>query len=399
MKLLIISHTPHYRKNGIIVGWGPTVREIDHLACLFDEVVHLAPLHTVSFQESALPYCAKNVTLHLVSPAGGERIIDKIGVIKVIFHYLLAIILELRKADAVHVRCPANISLLAIIVLAFMRRPRLRWVKYAGSWDSRASLPLTSKFQQWWLNLGLHRGFVTVNGQWPDQPDHVRSFYNPSFDNVILEKLRKEAVTKKLTIPLKIMFAGRLSKEKGAWRVIRVVKQLHEMGIPIQVDMFGNGPELLVFRDLVAKFGIREQVIFHGWMSHSELLNHYLRAHIVFLPSDSEGWPKVLSEGMACGAVPVASQVGSIRQILQRFGIGKICAIDDLEGYVSAISDYYENPQKWKRESELALEAAHFFTYDYYVNSVCELLGVEKNKVVEKILSAKESVSCKKYIE
>jgi hypothetical protein len=43
MRLLIISHTPHYHRDGEIVGWGATVREIDHLAALFESVVHIAP--------------------------------------------------------------------------------------------------------------------------------------------------------------------------------------------------------------------------------------------------------------------------------------------------------------------------------------------------------------------
>ena len=46
MKLLIVSHTPHYERNGSLVGWGPTVREIGHLARLFDDVVHIAPVHS-----------------------------------------------------------------------------------------------------------------------------------------------------------------------------------------------------------------------------------------------------------------------------------------------------------------------------------------------------------------
>ena len=42
MRLVIVSHTPHYRKDGAVVGWAATVREIDRLASIFEEVVHLA---------------------------------------------------------------------------------------------------------------------------------------------------------------------------------------------------------------------------------------------------------------------------------------------------------------------------------------------------------------------
>ena len=42
--LTIISHTEHFKNvNGEIVGWEPTVREINHLSNIFDLVYHVAP--------------------------------------------------------------------------------------------------------------------------------------------------------------------------------------------------------------------------------------------------------------------------------------------------------------------------------------------------------------------
>ena len=56
MRLLIVSHTPHYHAAGRLVGWGPTVRELDYLSELFDEVVHVAPVYGEAAPGSALPY-------------------------------------------------------------------------------------------------------------------------------------------------------------------------------------------------------------------------------------------------------------------------------------------------------------------------------------------------------
>ena len=40
MKLAIISHTEHYKlPDGSIVGWSPTVNEINHVLEIFDEWV------------------------------------------------------------------------------------------------------------------------------------------------------------------------------------------------------------------------------------------------------------------------------------------------------------------------------------------------------------------------
>ena len=44
LKLLVISHTPHYTdQDGRVVGWGPTLRELNYLTDLFEHVYHIAP--------------------------------------------------------------------------------------------------------------------------------------------------------------------------------------------------------------------------------------------------------------------------------------------------------------------------------------------------------------------
>ena len=46
MVLAIISHTEHYVDSaGNIVGWGATIREVNHVASIFDKVYHVAPLY------------------------------------------------------------------------------------------------------------------------------------------------------------------------------------------------------------------------------------------------------------------------------------------------------------------------------------------------------------------
>lgn len=46
MKLLIISHTEHFKSpDGTIKGLSSTVSEINHLLELFDEIIHIGMLH------------------------------------------------------------------------------------------------------------------------------------------------------------------------------------------------------------------------------------------------------------------------------------------------------------------------------------------------------------------
>ena len=74
MKLAIISHTEHYRNaQGRIVGWGPTVSELNHLATHFDEIYHVAMLHDSAPPPSSLPYLHDNITFVPLPPSGGRR--------------------------------------------------------------------------------------------------------------------------------------------------------------------------------------------------------------------------------------------------------------------------------------------------------------------------------------
>ena len=377
MRLVIVSHTPHYRTADEVTAWGPTVREIDHLAKLFEEVVHVAPLHKGAPTESALAYESAGVRWRSVSPAGGPRLADKFAILVRLPQYLNAMLAEMRRADVVHVRCPANISLLAIILISLMRAPRLRWLKYAGNWQPDGREPWSYAFQRWWLKSRAHGGVVTVNGKWPNQPSHIHSFLNPCLTDRELIDARTTAAGKQLTRPLRLLFVGRLEAAKGVARVLQIFSRLHRAGVSASLDLVGDGPEREVHERLASDLGVDHLTTFHGWLSRPDLAPLYARSHIIIFPSAcSEGWPKVLSEAMAYGVVPVSSNVSSIPQYLKVFETGQTFDADDVAGFAGAIALYYSRPERWKEESEKGVQAAHFFGYSYYLNAVRGLLSL-----------------------
>jgi glycosyltransferase involved in cell wall biosynthesis len=374
MKLLVISHTPHYMKDGQPVGWGPTVREIDQLTKIFDQLVHLAPLFPGPGEESALPYRSSRVVFRPLHPAGGERLQDKLKILIRAPHYLRAMWEELSRVDAVHVRCPANVSLLAIILLAVVRRPRPRWVKYAGNWQPLTSEAWSYRFQRWWLNQNLHRGKVTVNGHWPEQPKHVISFLNPCLTEDELIAGREAATPKELAAPIHLLYAGRLETAKGVERAIEVLHGITQKGMRATLDIVGDGNERPAFEQLVAARKLSEFVTFYGWLSRSALNPLFARAHFLIFPSaSSEGWPKVLSEAMAHGVVPIASNISSIPQYLQHFRSGRSYAPEDVIAFVEALMWYEKHPERWKEESTNGVMAAREFTYTNYLQAVSRL--------------------------
>lgn len=371
-RLLIISHTRHYLRDDEIVGWGPTVRELDYLSELFDEVVHLAPIYGGPAPDSALAYTSDRIRLRTVRPAGGETLAAKLDILRVYPDYARAMREELAQAQYVHVRCPANISLLALYLLGSMQQPLYRWVKYAGNWQPDGREPRTYGWQRRWLRENRPRAVVTVNGRWPDQPAHVYSFYNPSLTSAEVEQGRRAAAAKQIGSPVELLFVGALNDGKGVGRVLQVALELQRQGTECRLRLLGDGPDRSRYEAWVTEHGLRN-VHFQGWVPREATAGYYAAAHFILLPSQSEGWPKVLSEAMAYGAVPVAASVSSIPQILAETGAGVAYAPHDIEGQVAAIERMIHEPDRWRAASQAGVAAAHLFTYRHYQQAVAQL--------------------------
>lgn len=376
MRILVVSHTPHYLDAaGTVVGWGPTIRELDALADRFGPLTHVAPLHDEPAPASAIPYTSSRVAYCRVPPAGGTRIVDKACIIARIPVYARTIVRHMRTAELVHVRCPANISLVAICILALTRIPKARWVKYAGNWRPPEPGAASYRLQRWMLRRGWPRAVVTVNGRWSGQPAHIVPFDNPAFTRDELERARRAGSGKTITSPVRLLFVGRLEEAKGALRAIEVAALVRTGGVPARLDLVGDGVDGDRCRALADRLGISGSVVFHGWLPRDAVHPLYGVAHFLVLPSVSEGWPKVLGEAMAHGAVCLAGAVSAIPQVLTETGAGDAVAPADVGAFTGLVRDYVAEPERWRRTSRNGMDAAERFTYETYLEAVSNTIG------------------------
>lgn len=381
-RLLVVSHTAHYRTPAGIVGWGPTVRELDALATLFDEVVHLAPLHQGEAPPSCLPYLSGKVRLRPVRPAGGTGVADKCNALLAVPAWSRALWQDMGGAAAVHVRCPANISLVALCLLTVCRQPRQRWIKYAGNWRPDGPEPLSYTAQRWMLRRNLCRARVTVNGRWEGDGAHVLSFPNPCFSAEEYRRARAAAVAKELHPEgdVRLLFVGSLTPRKGAQVAVEALGRLRAEGVRARLEAAGDGPMRGELEGLAARLGVREHIDFYGSLPHPRVMALHARAHFVVLPSVSEGWPKVLSEGMAHGAIPIAAAVSSIPQVLADAACGQAVSGGGPGAYAEAVFRYLRHPQTWRQQARAGADYAVRFTYEAHVERVKTLFGAEEGK-------------------
>lgn len=378
-RMVVVSHTPHYRRDGAVVGFGPTVREVDQLAALCSELVHIAPLHDEAAPDSALPICATNVTYLPVPATGGGTLVERARALGAVPSWARTMNRAFSGADIAHVRLPAGIAVVALVVLAFRRRPAKRWFKFAGNWQPPASSGGSYWFQRWWLRHDLSRGEVTVNGRWPDQPVWVHTFENPTLTSEEVEVGRRAAAQKADAPPFRVAFVGRVEEAKGAALVVEVMEKLVQDGFDVIADLVGDGPIRSDLEERSRTLGLDQRVVFHGWLDRRGVEAVLADAHVLLLPSYApEGFPKVLAEAMAFGALPVTSRVSGIGQFFDEIGLA--CSFDDPTSAMvtELLGELFADPAEMERRRTIGLAHVDRFTYARHLERVAGLLGLEE---------------------
>jgi len=366
LKLAIISHTDHYKtSDGTIVGWGPTIQELNHLAEDFEEIFHIAFLHPDSPPPSSLPYTKTNIHFIPLKPVGGKGLGEKLKIITSIPEVLGTINKTLERVDVFQLRTPTGMGVYLIPYLSWFSKKK-GWYKYAGNWN-QYNPPLGYRLQR--AMLKVQKGKVTINGTWPHQPKKCLTFENPC----LTEAERREGLTmaqsKKFVGPFTFCFVGRLEDAKGVQRIIEAFGQLKNLVNVSAVHFVGNGPKMEHYKNQCETLGI--PAIFHGFLDRVAVFRIYKMSHFFLLPtSASEGFPKVIAEAMNFGCLPIVSQVSSIGQYVNAENgfIVEPCTSEHLRFAVAKAMA--SNESYLLKKSILAHKAVFQFTFEHYRNRI-----------------------------
>jgi len=372
MKIVIISHTRHYKKNNKIVGWGPTVRELNYLSNISNELTHIAPLHKGIAPKSSLPY-KNNIKYVYLKPSGG-KFLKKLTILTAMPFNLWQIIRHIRNADYIQFRAPTGIGFYVLPLLKFSKKKY--WVKYAGNWID-TNMPLGNKLQKWWLkNMLNEEAIVTINGNWEKEKKNIISFENPCITKEEY-KLGKQIIQKKEILEkINFCFVGGLNEHKGVHLILQALTLLKDRSKIGTFHFVGDGPERSKFEKLAKNLNMN--IKFHGFLKKDKINAIYSQSHFVVLPSKSEGFPKVIGEGMNFGCVPIVSNVSSIGQYIVENENGFLLNQLDSHNLVNIFKKALSlSNNQYKSMQQKNYQIAEKFTYEYYIHRV-------KNEILNK---------------
>ena len=235
------------------------------------------------------------------------------------------------------------------------------WVKYAGNWK-QANAPIGYRFQRWWLTNNFLNCKVTINGKWDDQPGHCFTFENPCLDEDERITGTKIINHKKFHPPYTACFIGRIETEKGVKRILDALPEFANKQIT-KIHFIGNGDEIYEFKKQASN-QITVKCIFHGSVDRNRIPEILIDSHFLLLPSTaSEGFPKVIAEGMNYGAIPIVSDVSSIGQYInqQNGFVWNTCS--DFKTWVQKLTF---NKSDLVNKSRFGYSTSELFTFEKY---------------------------------
>lgn len=361
-KLLVVSDTVILENAEGKKGYEPVVRELDIIADLFEEIIWLG----YGFSQTQTPVTSpvsSNIRLVAMPRSGGSGLFSKMRVIFRYPIYLFYILKYLPGVTHVHSRAPSHPALLAMLISKW-DKGRKYWHKYAGNWIEPNPPNSYARQRNILSSINNSNVFGTVNGYWPGQKKHLLPFENPCLYESERSRAEGYSKNKDFTGKLSIIFVGSLSAFKG---VIELVKAMEHLTYPrkfSELIIVGNGvlwDELIILAEEKSKINIR----LVGSLNRLQVEELYNNAHIIVLPSLSEGFPKVIGEGAAYGCIPVVTNISSLDQYIRHGENGYLLENNRPETIARAINEISVSPIL-KRISMNATMLTSKFTYEYY---------------------------------
>ena len=176
--------------------------------------------------------------------------------------------------------------------------------------------------------------------------DFIPSFYTSEFNEIQYPDSKES--------PFKILFAGRLEENKGAFYIAKIAAQLKEKGEnEFCIDICGDGGAFEELKKNIAELGLHNEINLHGYCLREEIMKLYSTCHVVLVPTTSrfiEGFNRVVAEGVLAKRPVISSSACPAASYFP----GAVFSVspDNIEAYVDAIIAL-------RRDGELYQKAVH----------------------------------------
>ena len=130
---------------------------------------------------------------------------------------------------------------------------------------------------------------------------------------------------------LRLLYVGRISREKDLDLLADAYRRLRKEGLPVRLFVVGHGP----YSEALAKS--LPDAFFTGYLRGTELATAYASADIFVFPSTTDTFGNVILEAQASGLPVVVSDSGGPKELVTHKANGLITRSHNVEDFTGAI--------------------------------------------------------------
>jgi glycosyltransferase involved in cell wall biosynthesis len=194
-----------------------------------------------------------------------------------------------------------------------------------------ATAKMTARYERYLIGrsaLALFHGMDCYEAYSPysDNPHLVHDIHLGKDTGISDEEL--DIRLSKSRPPLKLIYVGRVHRDKGVSDWIKVFSIVAEKKINFSATWFGTGPELAEARERVGQLGLASRILFPGPVEHSEALRHLRAADAFVFCHKTPESPRCLIEALIFG-LPIIGYRTAYSEDLIRNGGGVVTPLND----------------------------------------------------------------------
>jgi len=347
MRLCVVSFKQCWQDaGGRWVSYGGFPAQMQTLRRLFDDMTLV--IVRAAVRDGGMPLPDDALVVPLRSPVGVD-LRRKISVMAHLGYYWREIGRAVRAADLVHAPVPGDIAYLGLLAAA-LRRKRLLAL-YNGSWTPNTQTTLMNRVTRMTMRLLARRGGVMLavgDGERP--PARGMSWlFATSLSQCELASGRPN-LERGLSQPPRMVYAGRLSVEKGVPVLLGALARLRTAGgAPLpRLTLVGDGPQRPALEALVRDLQLVDLVTFAGQLDRTNLAAALAAADFCVHPSFTEGYCKAWLDAMAYGLPVLTSEVGAAHAVVGPDGArGWLVVPGDEEALAARLRAVLTEPMDW----------------------------------------------------
>lgn len=185
---------------------------------------------------------------------------------------------------------------------------------------------------------------------------HAGIFHNPLY----LDRTKDALPFPPLDGPVRLAMPSRLLNiHKGQNIAIEVFSMKKWRGRKIELHLYGNGPDESQLRDTAARLGLGN-VFFHepNWqLPNPDMESIWRDNHALLMTSFMEGMPLVLLNAMFYGRVPIVTDIGGHREVVEDGESGFLAAEPSAAAVDAAMENAWQRLAEWERIGRRARES------------------------------------------